>query len=166
MASSFQNEIPQSRVNITLDLDNDGQQAKKEIPMKLLAIGNFSHGQCQQSVHNRKRVNINKSNFNEVMTSLSPTINLQVPNKINEAQADLSCQLSFNSIKDFSPERVVESVEPLNKLLAMRNLLKDLKASILDNQAFRKKLEVILNDQQQAESLDRELKKLVIKGER
>ena len=165
MANSFQNEIPKARVNITLDLDPNGAQVKKELPMKMLAMGDFSNGQAELPLADRQRVDLNKHNFNEVLSSLSPKLSIQIPNKINTEQDDIKCDLTFKELKDFSPEKIVERVPALNKLLAMRHLLKDLKASVLDNQSFRKKLESILNDEDQARSLSSELKQLMASKE-
>lgn len=161
MANSFQNEIPKARVNITLDVDTNGAQVKKELPMKILAVGDFSYGQAQVPLVDRKRVNLNKNNFNEVMSSFSPKLSINVPNKINPNDESLACRLNFKNMDDFSPERVVEQVPALNKLLAMRHLLKDLKASVLDNHSFRKKLESILKDETQTKSLSSELKTIM-----
>jgi len=129
--------------------------------MKMLAMGDFSNGQSQEPLVDRRRIDLNKNNFNEVLSSLSPKVSIQVKNKINSEQDELQCDLTFKEIKDFSPEKIVEKVPALNKLLAMRHLLKDLKASVLDNQSFRKKLESILNDEQQTKSLTSELKQLM-----
>ena len=161
MAQSFQEEIPKARVNITLDVDTNGAKVKKELPMKLLAVGDFSAGQSSDPLIDRKRVNLNKNNFSEAMSSFSPKVSLHVPNKINPKSDDIKCDLTFNTMNDFSPERVVEQVPALNKLLAMRHLLKDLKASVLDNQSFRKKLESILKDESQTKSLGNELKQIM-----
>ena len=161
MGSSFQDEIPKARVNITLDIDTNGAQVKKELPMKLLALGDFSHGQANGALAERKRLSINKHNRDEVMSSLSPKLSLQVKNKIFPNQDEMSCHLRFNKIKDFSPEQVVRQIPELSKLLAMRHLLKDLKANVLDNQSFRKKLEMILNDENQTQSLRSELKQIM-----
>ena len=160
MADSYQNEIPKARVNITLDLDTQGAQEKKELPMKLLAMGDFSQGQSTDPIADRKRVGITKINFNEVMSSFSPTVDIEVDNKIDPSKEPISCHLKFDEIKDFSPDKIVESVPELNKLLAMRHLLKDLKANIVDNHTFRKKLEAIFKDQDKSQSLVDELNRL------
>lgn len=161
MGSSFQNEIPKARVNITLDVDTNGAQVKKELPMKLLAVGDFSYGQAQGMLADRKRISLNKHNQQEVMSSISPKLLLNVKNKIFPNQDELLCQLRFNSMKDFSPENIVEQVPELRKLLAMRHLLKDLKANVLYNHSFHKKLEAILNDAGQKKSLSSELKQIM-----
>jgi type VI secretion system protein ImpB len=158
MAKSYQNEIPKARVNITLDVDANGAQVKKELPMKLLAIGDFSHGQSEGLLSERERMKLDKNNFKEVMSAYSPKLSIEVPNRINSNESSLKCDLTFKNMKDFSPQNVVENVPTLNKLLAMRHLLKDLKANVLDNQSFRKKLEAILKDEQQKKIVDERVK--------
>ena len=55
-------------------------------------------------------------------------------------------RLTFRNMKDFTPEQVARQIPQLTAKLAMRNLLRDLKANLLDNQTFRKALEKILLD--------------------
>ena len=69
MANSFQNEIPKARVNITLDVDTGGAQEKKELPMKLLAMGNFSNAPTTTPLEEKKRIDVNKNNINDVLAS-------------------------------------------------------------------------------------------------
>lgn len=47
-------------------------------------------------------------------------------------------------MKDFEPEAVARQIPQLRAMLAMCNLLRDLKSNLLDNMTFRKELEVIL----------------------
>jgi len=81
-----------------------------------------------------------------------------MPSKKNNT--DLNVNLSFKQIKDFHPEHVVQQVPQLRNLLAMRNLLKDLKANVLDQQNFRKELENIIRDKKGFQSLLKELKRI------
>lgn len=157
MANSYQNEIPKARVNITLDVETQGGLQKKELPMKLLVMGDFSNGQSTDALADRKPVKIDKNNFEQVMSSHAPTAKFTVPNRLGHGGEEIACELTFNQMNDFSPERVAEAVPALNRLLAMRNLLKDLKASVLDNQTFRKELEKVLQDQQKTAALGEEL---------
>jgi type VI secretion system protein ImpB len=69
--------------------------------------------------------------------------------------------LKFKSAKSFDPMEVIRQVPELSKLLAARNLVKDLKSNLLDNKDFRKKLEGIMQDKTAMESLMAELDKIV-----
>tara|TARA_Y100000588_G_C14211116_1_gene906709 strand:+ start:959 stop:1456 length:498 start_codon:yes stop_codon:yes gene_type:complete len=146
MPKSYQHEVPSARVNITLDVETSGALSKKELPMKLLMLGNFSQGKATDSIAVRERIDINKHSFNHVLESINPAISFDVENKLSARDEELPVHLSFKSIEDFKPEQIISQVPELQKLMAMRNLLKDLKASIIDNRTFRKALELILND--------------------
>jgi type VI secretion system protein ImpB len=61
----------------------------------------------------------------------------------------------------FKPENVAKNIPELAKLLAARNLLKDLKSNLLDNRSFRSRLEEIIKDPNAAKALQEELKKIV-----
>ena len=140
MATSYQQEIPPARVNITLDVDTGGANKKKELPLKLLILGDFSHGKTTGPVGDREKIAINKENLDQVMNDLSPSVNMTIPNKIKNDNSELGVNLVINSIKDFHPENIAQQIPELQRLLAMRILLKDLKANIIDKQAFRKEL--------------------------
>jgi type VI secretion system protein ImpB len=160
MADSFQNEIPKSRVNITLDVDTQGARKKLELPLKLLAVGDFSGGKTSGRVADRERININKENLESVLSELSPEAKFSVENTIKNDGSEISVDLNFNNFKSFHPEQVAKQVPELDNLLAMRNLLKDLKSNLLDNGKFRRELEKIIRNQPELAGLKAELDKL------
>ncbi|WP_145504144.1 type VI secretion system contractile sheath small subunit [Yersinia vastinensis] len=163
MSNSYQSEIPKARVNIKLDLHTGGSQKKVELPLKLLAVGNYSNGAEQRPVSEREKVNINKNNFDAVLAEFSPSVNLSVENTLAGDGSEDNVSLSFRSMKDFEPEQVARQIPQLKAMLAMRNLLRDLKANLLDNQAFRKELEKILLDPTLSAELRSELSALAPK---
>ena len=64
-------------------------------------------------------------------------------------------------MKDLHPEELVKQVPELRSLLAMRNLLKDLKANIVDNATFRRELEKIIHDETHLQQLRQQLGRLL-----
>lgn len=165
MADSFQNEIPKARVNITLDLETGGARKKLELPMKMLAIGDFSGGKTKGRVADRERVNINKETLEQVLSDFSPEARFSVDNAIRNDGSEIGVNLKFDNFKAFTPEQVARQVPELDNLLAMRNLLKDLKSNLLDNGKFRRELERIIKNQPELEGLKAELDKLAPKAE-
>ena len=163
MSDSFQNEVPKARVNIKLDLHTGGAQKKVELPLKLLAIGDYSNGQDKRVLSEREKVNINKNNFNSVLAELSPSLNLTVKNTLAKDGAEESINLSFKEMTDFEPEQVARQIPQLRAMLAMRNLLRDLKSNLLDNITFRRELENILKDPALSDELREELAQLAPK---
>ncbi|RZA59856.1 type VI secretion system contractile sheath small subunit [Citrobacter koseri] len=144
MADSFQNEVPKARINLKLDLHTGGASKKTELPLKLLVAGDFSNGQGAAPLSEREKVNLNKNNFDSVLSEYSPKVNLTVKNTLADDGSEDNISLTFRDMKDFTPEQVAAQIPQLKAMMAMRNLLRDLKANLLDNQTFRKELEKIL----------------------
>ncbi|EHQ53321.1 type VI secretion system contractile sheath small subunit [Ectothiorhodospira sp. PHS-1] len=161
MTASFQEEIPRARVNITLDVDGNGTPRKVDLPFKTLVIGDFSRGRTQGKVADRPRVEVSRDNLEAVLQTLAPALRFTVPNRIDSQGGDIPVSLCFQSLRDFRPEAVAGRIKPLARLVAMRNLLRELKASMLDNAGFRRELERILQDRQDLEHLNRDLQSLL-----
>lgn len=160
MSNSFQGEIPKARVNISLDLHTGGAQKKVELPLKLLVAGDFSNGKATGTLSERSKINVNKNNIDAVMADLLPDVNLTVKNTLAGDDSEESIHLSFAKMKDFEPEAVARQVPQLKAMLAMRNLLRDLKSNLLDNITFKKEFEKILKDPALSEELRSELNAL------
>ena len=156
MADSFQNEVPKARINLKLALHTGGAQKKIELPLKLLTVGDFSNGKENRPLSERDKINVNKNNFNSVLSEFNPEVNLTVPNTMAGDGSEESIKLNFSDIKDFEPEQ-------LRAMLAMRNLLRDLKSNLLDNATFRKELEKILKDPALSQELRDEMSALAPK---
>ena len=156
-SNSFQNEVPKARVNIKLDLHTGGAQKKVELPLKLMVMGDYSNGKESRPLSERSKVNINKNNFDSVLADFSPGLKLAVENTLVGDNSDTSVELNFKSMKDFEPEQIARQVPELRALLAMRNLLRDLKSNLLDNATFRQELERILKDDALSNELRAEL---------
>ncbi|AYZ53962.1 type VI secretion system contractile sheath small subunit [Klebsiella oxytoca] len=157
MGNSFQNEVPKSRVNLQLDLHTGGAGKKSELPLKLLAVGDFSNGNEQRSLSERNKININKNNFDSVMAELLPTVDLLVESTLSGEARVENIKLNFGSVKDFEPEQVARNIPSLRALISMRNLLRDLKSNLLDNVEFRRELEKIMKDPAMSSELRAEL---------
>jgi type VI secretion system protein ImpB len=146
MANSYQNEIPPARINIQLSVDTGGAQKKMELPLKLLVIGDFKMDGDESRIAEREKININKDNFDGVMESMNISL-----------KSNLPVELKFNSMKSFEPMEIVKQIPDLNRLMAVRNLIKDLGSNLLDNREFRKKMEAILKDKNSAKQVLQEL---------
>ena len=163
MADTFQNEVPRARINLKLALHTGGAQKKVELPLKLLTVGDFSNGKEKRPLSEREKVNVNKNNFDSVLSELNPEINLAVQNTLAGQVSEENIQLQFSCIKDFEPEQVARQIPQLRAMLAMRDLLRDLKSNLLDNATFRKELEKILKDPALSQELRDEMSALAPK---
>ncbi|MEN4913164.1 type VI secretion system contractile sheath small subunit [Erwinia amylovora] len=164
MSNSWQSEIPKARVNIQLSLHTGGAQKKVELPLKLMVVGDYSNGAEQRAVSEREPVSVDKNNFNSVLSEFSPSLDMSVENTLAGDGSEENVSLSFGEMKDFGPEQVARQIPQLKAMLAMRNLLRDLKANLLDNVTFRKELEKILLDPTLSAELRSELSALAPKN--
>ena len=160
-SNSYQNEVPKARVNIRLDLHTGGAQKKVELPLKLMVMGDYSNGREQRALSARGKVNVNKLNFDSVLGEFNPQLSIAVANTLADDGDEADIQLDFRAMKDFEPEQVARQIPQLRAMLAMRNLLRDLKSNLLDNATFRQELERILKDDALSTSLRAELAALV-----
>jgi type VI secretion system protein ImpB len=156
-SNSFQNEVPKARVNIKLDLHTGGAQKKVELPLKIMVMGDYSNGREQRPLSERSKLDINKNNFDNVLAEFAPELKFAVDNTLLGDASDTPVELSFQSMRDFEPEQVARQIPELRALLAMRNLLRDLKSNLLDNATFRVELERILKDEDLSNELRAEL---------
>jgi type VI secretion system protein ImpB len=129
--------VRRPRVQITYDVETNGSPIKKELPFVLGVMADLSghpdpdkdHEQLAQ----REFTEINRDNFNRVMTAIAPRLALSVPNQIQKDGSKLGVVLNFQSLDDFDPENVVRHVEPLKQLLEAREKLADLKTKVVSN---------------------------------
>ncbi|MGV7092793.1 type VI secretion system contractile sheath small subunit [Siccibacter turicensis] len=164
MSGSFQEEIPKARINLKLNLHTGNAQKKVELPLKLLVAGDFSNGKEQRPLSEREKINVNKNNFNSVLSEFSPSVNIAVENTLAGDGSEENVTLSFKEMKDFEPEQVARQIPQLKAMLAMRSLLRDLKSNLLDNATFRKELEAILRDPALSNELRAEIAALAPKA--
>jgi type VI secretion system protein ImpB len=151
---------PKERVNIVYKSHTGEKTEEVELPLKLLVLGDFSGRQSDEIVEERKTININKENFDEVMKSYGINMDLSVPNTLDaeaKSGSELTVQLKMRGIKDFSPDNIVDQVPELKSLLELRQSLLALKGPLGNVPAFRKSIQGILSDDTLREQLMREL---------
>lgn len=161
MADSFQKEKPPSRINLFLELQEGEAKEKIELPMRLLVLGEYTGHDDETPVEEREVVNINSNNFESVMKSKDLSMEYTVENKLDGDGEDLNVDLSFDDMESFSPENVARQVPELRRMVAMRNLLQDLRNRVVSTSEFRKQLETIVQDKSALSELAEELQKIV-----
>lgn len=158
MAGKDQTVAPKERVNITYKSATGDQQEEQELPLKILAVGDYTGKSDPTPLEERKPVNIDKENFNEVMAKQDLGVTVNVANKlVDEKDAQLAVSLKFKKLDDFTPEGVVNQVPELKKLIELRTALTALKGPLGNVPAFRKKIEALLGDEEKRKKLMKEL---------
>lgn len=132
------------RVQLTYDVEIGDAIEVKELPFVVGVLGDFAaqSGQEQGKVRDRKFVNIDMDNFDDVMEGMAPRAAYRVKNRLTPEGGELGVDIEFRKFEDFRPESVVQQVEPLRKLQEARSKLADLRNKLAGNE----KLEDLLND--------------------
>ena len=149
---------PKERVNIVYKPETGDAKEEVELPLKLLVVGDFTQKDDDRMVEDRDPVNIDKDNFNEVLKAQDLDLKLSVEDKLSgEADAQMAVNLKFNSLKDFDPDRIIQQVPELQKLMELREALKALKSPLSNVPEFRKKVQELVKDDGAREKLLKEL---------
>jgi type VI secretion system protein ImpB len=155
-----QTVAPRERINIVYkpgtNMDED-----VELPFKVLVMGDFTGRADDRALEDRKPINIDKDNFNEVLAAQNLTVDFNVKDRLSpDAQEgdELPVHLQFKHIKDFQPEQVVRQVPELKSLLEIREALVAMKGPLSNVKDFSKKLKEVLADDAARQRLMKELK--------
>jgi type VI secretion system protein ImpB len=148
------------RVQLTYDVEIGDAIEQKEIPFVVGVLGDFT-GQPdgdkpQPRLKDRKFVNVDLDNFDEVMAGMAPRASYRVKNKLSPEGGEFAVNLEFNKLEDFRPEAVVEQVEPLRKLLEARTKLADLRNKLAGNEKLEDLLGEVLSNTERLQQLGQE----------
>ena len=151
--------VRKPRVHITYDVETEGAEILRELPFVVGILGDFSGDPTEplRPLSDRKFIQIDRDNFNDVMTRMTPGLNIRVDNKLADDGSEMAVALKFNSIEDFEPGRVAEQVPALKALLETRNKLRDLMSKVDRSEQLENLLEQILKNEGELKSLSGEL---------
>ncbi|MCL2725531.1 MAG: type VI secretion system contractile sheath small subunit [Polyangiaceae bacterium] len=154
-----QSVAPKERVNITYKPSTGDRQSEVELPLKMLFVGDYTGRSDERPLEERKPINVDKENFQQVLAEHDLGLSLTVSNALAEGSepSDLPVQLRFKKLSDFGPDAVAQQVPELRQLLDLREALTSLKSPLGNMPAFRRKLQALLGDAEQREKLMREL---------
>jgi len=136
------------RVHITYDVELGGAIEQKELPFVIGVIGDFS-GKPDQPlprIKERKFIEVDRDNFDQVLAGMKPRLALRVDNKLANDESKMRVELRFNSLEDFEPDKVVNQVEPLRKLVEARRRLSDLLSKMDGNDKLEELLQEVIQN--------------------
>jgi len=141
MPESLQHKLDRvrpPRVQITYDVETAGAIQKKELPFVVGILADLSGkpAQAPRPLKERKFVEIDRDNFNAVMASIGPRLQMTVPNTLTSAGGSLPVELTFQHIDDFEPLKLINQVDALRRLLEVRTRLSDLLVKLDGNEVL------------------------------
>jgi type VI secretion system protein ImpB len=149
------------RVQITYDVEIGDAIELKELPFVLGVLGDFT-GQPEEPLarlKDRKFIEVNPDNFDQVLESMKPHLAFSVENKLSEDPnaGNLKVDLHFKTLDDFAPENVARQVKPLRELLELRSRMQDLRGNLQGNDKLEELLRNTVSDKDKMEQLRKEM---------
>lgn len=143
------------RVQITYDVEIGDAIQMKELPFVVGIMADLSGkpAEALPKLKDRKFVEIDRDNFNDVLASCAPRLALRVDNKLAKDDSKLNVELSFRDIDDFGPVEVVKQIEPLRKLFEARQRLMDLLSKLDGNDKLDALLQEIVENPETQKAL-------------
>jgi type VI secretion system protein ImpB len=143
------------RVQLTYEVERGDAIEKKDLPFVVGVLADLA-GQStveQPRLRDRKFVNIDRDNLDDAMKAIEPRAAFQVDNRLNDAGGQLSVDLRFHSMQDFTPDQLAMQIAPLRQLLEARSKLADLRNKLAGNEKLEDLLGTVLRNTQQLQQL-------------
>jgi type VI secretion system protein ImpB len=143
------------RVQMTYDVEIGDAIENKELPFVLGVVGDFGNDPNveKKRLKDRNFVNVDASNFDEVLAGVAPTAAFRVENHLSHEGGEFAVQLQFRQMDDFRPEAIVQQVAPLKGLLEARSKLADLRNKLAGNDKLEDLLSEVLSNTEKLDGL-------------
>ena len=147
------------RVHLTYEVELDGAVQDRELPFVVGVMGDFSGDPTQplKSMKERKFIQVDRDNFDQVMERMTPGLSMKVDNTLADDGSQIQVDLAFNKMEDFTPTQVAMQIEPLRKLLETREKLNELAAKVDRSDELEGLLENILQNDDEIKKLNDQL---------
>ena len=153
------NRVRKPRVHITYEVETEGAAIERELPFVVGVMGDFSGDPTTplRPMTERKFIQIDRDNFNDVMARMTPGVKMKVDNKLADDGSQMAVELKFNALDDFDPAKVAEQVPALKALLETRNKLRDLMSKVDRSEELENLLEQVLKNEDELKALSGQL---------
>ena len=151
--------VRRPRVHIKYEVETEGAQVEKELPFVVGVLGDFSGLPTEplRPLKDRKFVQIERDNFDDVMARMTPGLRFRVENTLRGDGSEFHVELAFRNMEDFEPARVAEQIPALRNLLQKRGQLRDLLAKADRSEELENLLERVLQSDEDMKRLASEL---------
>jgi type VI secretion system protein ImpB len=162
MAESTQHKLDRvrpPRVQITYDVEIGGAIERRELPYVIGIMADLSGKPSEPlpPVKDRKFVQIDRDNFNDVMAAIGPRLAIRVPNRLQKDGDPLNVELHFKNIEDFDPVALIKQVPALRKLYEGRTRLRDLLTKLDGNDELDALLKRVVDSTENQAALRKDL---------
>ena len=143
------------RVHVTYDVEVGDAIEMKEIPFVVGVLADLV-GKPEEplpKLKDRKFIEIDRDNFNNVMEGMAPRLAYRVDNRLAGDGSKMAVELRFKNIDDFHPEKVAGQIDPLRKLVEARGRLSELLGKLDGNDRLDELLQDVLSNTEALQKL-------------
>jgi type VI secretion system protein ImpB len=140
--------VRKPRVHISYDVEVGDAIEKKDLPFVVGVLSDLS-GQPAEPLarlKDRKFVQVDRDNFDQVLAASKPRVAMGVENKLTNDGGKIGVELKFNCLDDFTPEAVAQQVDPIRKLVEARRRLNELALKINSNDKLEELLQEVVHN--------------------
>jgi type VI secretion system protein ImpB len=151
--------VRKPRVHITYDVETEGAAIVRELPFVVGVMGDYAGDPTEpiKPLAERKFTQIDRDNFNDVMSRIAPGLKLKVDNTLAGDGSQMAVDLKFKSMDDFDPVKVAQQVPALKAMLETRARLRDLMSKADLSEELEGLLEQVLQDKSKLDALSDQL---------
>lgn len=137
---------PGERVTIVYSAATGDGYEEKELPLKLLLLGDFAGRPDPTPLEEREPIPVDRDSFDDVLASQRLRLELTVPDHLGDGGGDLPVTLRIGALRDFAPDAIARQVPELSQLLDLREGIAALKATLGERPAFAAGIAAVLAD--------------------
>lgn len=136
------------RVQIEVDVDGAEGQKTIKVPFVMGVMADLSGASASElpDVSERNPIEIDGETFDRVLRAQKPRVQFNIPNAMDDRGGDIPVNITFESLDDFSPAAIARKLEPLRRLLEVREKMENLKLWTDSDSITRKTLEELFED--------------------
>lgn len=157
----IQDELPKSRITLRYPTKIEGVKKNKELPLRLLFLGDLSKGSTKErklNLDDRQVKNFSSKGIDVLLKELDLSVDLKVINRIDPKNSkNLDVHLDINNIKSFSPEAIAENTPKIKSLMLIKKLLLELLSLVDNKKEFKKVISDIFSNKDKLKSLQEKL---------
>lgn len=134
------------RVQITYDVEIGDAIETKELPFVVAVMADLAGDSEPKKYSERKFTQIDKESFDDIMSAMSPSLNLVVDNKMDDKSDKIPVELQFNKLGDFDPGAFIGQVPKIQEVYQKRRALNALLSEIFVNEELTAALNEMIKD--------------------
>lgn len=153
-------KVRKPRVHIKYEIETENGTVQKELPFVVGVLGDFAGdrpGKELKPLKDRKFIQIDQDNFDDVVKRINPGIHMKVENRIANDGSELAVDLKFESMDDFEPDQIINQIPALRELKNSRDRLRDLLTKTDRSDQLEQILEETLQNPDELQHLAKQL---------